>query len=174
MKRAKLSFWDVYYALVMSIACAISYWVITHAAVLVLDRDAVLLGGMWAAVATVFVFRDTRASAWSAGVARLIATGASFALCLLYLWFLPFTIAGMAALIALGTLAMMLLDRRDDIITTGITTVVVMVVAAISPQDAWHQPLLRLVDTIVGVGIGVACKWAASFLYFRMVGQPVR
>jgi hypothetical protein len=98
----------------------------------------------------------------------------SFALCLLYLWFLPFTIAGMAALIGLGTLAMMLLDRRDDIATTGITTVVVMVVAAISPQDAWHQPLLRLVDTVVGVGVGVACKWAASFLYFWIVGEPVR
>jgi len=129
---------------------------------------------MWAGVSTVFVFRETRADAWSAGVARLIATGVSFALCLLYLWFLPFTIAGMAALVGLGTLPMMLMDRRDDIVTTGITTVVVMVVAAITPQDAWHQPLLRLVDTVVGVGVGVACKWAASFLYFRIVGEPVR
>ena len=146
----------------------------THAGVSIFGRDANLLGGMWAAVATVFVFRETRADAWSAGIARLIATGVSFALCLLYLWFLPFTIAGMAALIGLGTLVMMLMDRRDDIATTAITTVVVMVVAAISPQDAWHQPLLRLVDTIVGVGIGVACKWAASFLYFRIVGEPVR
>ena len=174
MKPAKLSSWDVAYALDMCIACAISYWAITHAGISILDRDANLLGGMWAAVATVFVFRETRADAWSAGIARLIATGVSFALCLIYLWFLPFTIAGMAALIGLGTLAMMLLDRRDDIVTTGITTVVVMVVAAISPQDAWHQPLLRLVDTMVGVGVGVACKWAASFLYFRIVGEPVR
>jgi len=79
----------------------------------------------------------------------------------------------MAVLIGIGTLAMMLLDRRDDIVTTGITTVVVMV-ASISPLDAWHQPLLRLVDTVVGVGVGVACKWAASLLYFRFVGEPVR
>jgi len=78
---------------------------------------------MWAAVSTVFVFRETRADAWSAGVARLIATGVSFALCLPYLWFLPFTIAGMAALVGLGTLAMMVMDRRDDIVTTGITMV---------------------------------------------------
>jgi uncharacterized membrane protein YccC len=174
MRPAKLSPWDVAYALDMCIACAISYWIMTHAGVSIFGRDANLLGGMWAAVATVFVFRETRADAWSAGIARLIATGVSFALCLLYLWFLPFTIAGMAALIGLGTLVMMLMDRRDDIATTAITTVVVMVVAAISPQDAWHQPLLRLVDTIVGVGIGVACKWAASFLYFRIVGEPVR
>ena len=80
----------------------------------------------------------------------------------------------MAVLIGMGTLAMMLLDRRDDIVTIGITTVVVMVVASISPLDAWHQPLLRLVDTVVGVGVGVACKWAASLLYFRFVGEPVR
>jgi hypothetical protein len=30
---------------------------------------------------------------------------------------------------------MMLLDRRGDIATTGITTVVVTVIAAMSPQD---------------------------------------
>jgi len=174
MKPAKLSYWDVAYALDMCIACAISYWVMTRGGASILGRDANLLGGMWAAVATVFVFRETRADVWSAGVARLIATGMSFALCLLYLWFLPFTVAGMAALIGLGTLVMMLMDRRDDIATTGITTVVVMVVAAITPQDAWHQPLLRLVDTIVGVGVVVACKWAASFLYFRIAGEPVR
>ena len=174
MKHANVSAWDIAYALDMSIACAISYWIMTHAIISVLDRDATLLGGMWAAVASVFVFRETRAKAWSAGAARLIASGVSITLCLVYLWFLPFTIAGMAGLIALGTLTMMVLDRRDDIVTTGITTVVVMVVAAMSPQDAWHQPLLRLVDTIVGVGVGVACKWAASFLYFRIVGEPVR
>ena len=71
----------------------------------------------------------------------------------------------MAALIGLGTLAMMLLGRRDGIVTTGITTVVIMMVAALSPVDAWHQPILRLVDTIVGIGIGVAFKWVASRLY---------
>lgn len=173
MKPAKFSAWDVAYALDMCVACGIAYWVITHAGISILDRDATLLGGMWAAVSTVFVFRETRADAWSAGVARLIATGVSFALCLLYLWFLPFTIAGMAALVGLGTLAMMVRSTRryrHNWNNNGH----VMVVAAITPQDAWHQPLLRLVDTVVGVGIGVACKWAASFLYFRIVGEPVR
>jgi len=158
----------------MAIACAISYWTMTQVLISIINKDSDLLGGMWAAVATVFVFRPTREDSWSAGVARLIATSVSFALCLLYLWFFPFTVAGMAVLIGIGTLAMMLLDRRDDIVTIGITTVVVMVVASISPLDAWHQPLLRLVDTVVGVGVGVACKWAASLLYFRFVGEPVR
>jgi hypothetical protein len=33
------------------------------------------------------------------------------------------------------------------------------VVAAISPQDAWHQPILRLADTVIGVSVGVAAAW---------------
>jgi hypothetical protein len=44
----------------------------------------------------------------------------------------------MAVLIGIGTVAIALLGRRDDIVTTGITTAVVMVVAAISPENAWH------------------------------------
>jgi hypothetical protein len=56
----------------------------------------------------------------------------------------------------------------------SITTAVVMVVAALSPQDAWHQPLLRLVDTVVGIAVGVSCKWIASFLFYRLFGEPAR
>jgi uncharacterized membrane protein YccC len=170
----KLSSWDVAYALNIAIACGISYWLTTHALSSVVGRDDDLLGGMWAVVATVFVFRSSREDSVSAGMARLIATCVSFALCLAYLWFFSFTVAGLATLIGIGTLIMMLLGRRDDIVTTGITTAVVMVVAAMTPPDAWQQPLLRVVDTVLGVGIGVGCKWTASLLYFRMVGQPVR
>ena len=125
------------------------------------------LGGMWAAVATVFVFRDTRANSVSAGLSRLLATCVSFGLCLLYLLLFPFQPVGMAALIGIGTVVMMLLGRREDIVTTGITTTVVMVVAAMSPQDAWQQPLLRVVDTIVGIAVGIACRWIGSFLLLR-------
>ena len=70
----------------------------------------------------------------------------------------------MAALIGVGTVVMMLLGRREDIVTTGITTAVVMVVAAISPQDARQQPLLRLVDTVVGIAVGVGMR-KVSFLF---------
>ena len=164
MKQARLSFRNVADAFTMAIACAVSYWIESEALFLITNADSARLGGMWAAIATVFVFRATPGDTWSAGVARLIATSVSVVLCLLYLWFFPFTVAGMAALIGIGTLAMMLLDRRDGIVTAGITTVVIMVVAALSPVDAWHQPILRLVDTAVGVGIGVAFKWAGSRL----------
>lgn len=154
----------------MAITCGLSYWVVAQALSPLVSRDNDLLGGMWAAVAAIFVFRLTPASAVSAGLARLIATCVSFALCFAYLLFFPFTIPGLAILIGLGTLIMAMLDRRDDIITTGITTVVVLVVAAISPEGAWQQPLLRLLDTVVGIAIGVAGKWLASFLYSKLVG----
>jgi uncharacterized membrane protein YccC len=172
--QEKLSTWDFFYALDMAIACLMSYSIITHVlAPFVVTPDA-LLGGMWAAVATVFVFRETRVDSLSAGIARLIATCVSFALCLAYLVVLPFHPVGLAALLGMGTAIMLYLGRRDDIVTTGITTVVVMVVAAMSPQDAWHQPLLRLVDTVVGIAVGVACKWVGSFLYYQSVGRPAR
>jgi hypothetical protein len=35
-----------------------------------------------------------------------------------------------------------------------------MVVAAVSPQHAWQQPILRLADTVVGVAVGVVVAWA--------------
>jgi uncharacterized membrane protein YccC len=168
---ASLSSWDVVYALNMAIACLISYWIMTHILSRFVDRSSDFLGGMWAVAATVFVFRESQVRSLSAGIGRLIATCVSFALCLLYLFIFPFTPVGMAALIGTGTVAITLLGRRDDIVTTGITTAVVMVVAAMSPVDAWHQPLLRLADTVVGIAIGVACKWAGSFLFHRLGGE---
>jgi uncharacterized membrane protein YccC len=163
----RLSSGDILYAIEMSIACAISYWVITNSLAPFVDRASDFLGGMWAAVATVFVFRDTRANSMSAGIARLIATCVSFALCLLYLFLFPFQPVGMAALIGVGTVVMMLLGRREDIVTTGITTAVVMVVAGMSPHDAWQQPLLRLLDTVIGIAVGIACIRIGSFLFVR-------
>ena len=171
MKNPKLSWWDVEYALNMAIACLITYWIITHALSRFVDEPSDFLGGMWAVAATMFVFRETRLRSLSAGTARLIATCVSFALCLLYLLLFPFTPVGMAVLIAVGTAVMALLGRRDDIVTVGITTVVVMVVAAMSPVDAWQQPVLRLADTMVGIAVGVACKCVGSFLFLKLFGE---
>jgi uncharacterized membrane protein YgaE (UPF0421/DUF939 family) len=170
VKSPKLSSWDVVYALNMAIACLITYWIITHIMSRYVDGPSDFLGGMWAVVATVFVFRETRLRSLSAGIAGLIATCVSSALCLLYLLLFPFTPVGMAALIAIGTMLTALLGRRDDIVTVGITTAVVMVVAAMRPSDAWQQPLLYLVATVVGIGVGVACKWVGSFLFYKYTG----
>jgi uncharacterized membrane protein YccC len=163
--KAKPSTWDVVYSLNMALACLITYWIITYLLSEFVDQASDFLGGMWAVVAVVFVFRDTRSRALFAGIARLIATCVSFALCLPYLLVFPFTAVGLATLLGMGTLVMALLGRRDDIVTTGITTTVVMVVAAMSPQNAWQQPLLRLVDTVVGIALGVTCKWIGSYLF---------
>jgi len=172
--QEKLSAWDFFYALDMALACLISFSIVTYVLSPLVDERDVFHGGVWATFATVFVFRNTRVDSLSAGIALLIATCVSFALCLAYLAILSFHPVGLAALLAIGTMTMMYVGRRDDIVATGITTTMVMVVAAIDPQDAWHEPLLRLVDTALGIAIGVACKWIGSFLYYRCVGKPAR
>jgi uncharacterized membrane protein YccC len=160
----RLSGKDLVYAAEMTIACAISYWIITSGLARFVDKPSDFLGGMWAVIATVFVFRDSRNNSMSAGLSRLSATFVSFLLCLVYLSLFRFEPIGLAVLIGIGTVVMMLLGRREDIITTAITTTVVMVVAGISPQDAWQQPILRLIDTIVGITVGIGCIGIVSFL----------
>ncbi|WP_375787025.1 FUSC family protein [Bradyrhizobium sp. Pha-3] len=160
---------DFVYALEMAIAALLSYWAMTVGLTRLVDTPTDLLGGMWAAVSAIFVFREKELDSLSAGIARLVATCVSFALCLPYLWLFPASPVGIAALLAIGTIVMILLQRRGDIITTGITTVVVMVVAAIDPHDAWRQPLLRLADTVVGIGIGVVCQWVGFHLLRRIM-----
>jgi uncharacterized membrane protein YccC len=142
----------------LSFACVISYWLITHILVHILSvsREDDLLGGMWAVVATVFVYRYCYEESVRAALSRMAATSVSFALCLLYLLMFPFHLWGLGALIGIGAAVMTLIGRSDDTITTGITTAVVMVVAAISPQRAWIEPILRLLDTIVGMAVGVS------------------
>jgi uncharacterized membrane protein YccC len=151
----------VLHAAMLSILCMVSYWLVTQMLprVFSASRDDDLLGGMWAVVATIFVYRYGYQQSVGAALSRMAATFLSFALCFVYLLFFPFHVCGMAALVGVGAVAMSLLSRPDDIITTGITTAVVMVVAAISPDHAWKQPILRVVDTIAGVAVGVFGSW---------------
>ena len=145
----------------LAISCFISYAVITHilTRAYFVSRGDDLLGGMWAVAATIFVYRESYQQSVRAALSRMAATLLSFVLCLVYLLIFPFSPWGMAALIGIGVIILTLLGRSEDIITTGITTAVVMVVAGISLQHVWIQPILRLVDTIVGVGIGIAAAW---------------
>jgi uncharacterized membrane protein YccC len=68
---------------------------------------------------------------------------------------------GLAALIGMGTLALTVIGRSEDVVTAGITTAVVLVVAALSPHNAWEQPILRFADTAVGIVVGLAAAWTA-------------
>jgi uncharacterized membrane protein YccC len=151
----------IIYGAGLAMSCLISYWLITRilAHVYSISRDDDRLGGMWAVVATVFVYRYSYEQSVHAALSRMAATSVSFVLCLVYLLIFPFQPWGMATLIGIGAVAMALIGRREDTVTTGITTAVVMVVAALSPHNAWQQPILRLVDTAVGVVVGVAASW---------------
>ena len=96
------------------------------------------------------------------------------ALCLAYLLVFPATAPGMAVLIAIGTMTVTALGRSDEIGLTAITTAVVMIVAAGEPSNAWIQPLLRLFDTLIGISVGVLCKWVASFAFSKVSGEEAR
>jgi uncharacterized membrane protein YccC len=151
----------VAYGVSLATSCLVSYWLITHMLArihYVSDADN-LLGGMWAVIATMVVYRFSYRESLDAALSRMSATLVSFALCITYLLFLSFSPWGMAALIAVGAVCMILLGHPEDTVTTGITTAVVMVVAALSPRNAWQQPILRLVDTMVGVAVGIAAAW---------------
>lgn len=170
-----LSAWDFAYALNMAIASLITYYLMHDVIPSLIGRPAEAVGTLWAVISTVFVFRDTRAHSFAAGMSRLIATGVSFALCFVYLLVLPADPLALLVLIVIGTLVMMALERRDDIGLTAITTAVVLIVAINAPPpEAWQQPLLRLMNTVAGIAVGMACKWIASFLFYRLAGEEVR
>jgi uncharacterized membrane protein YccC len=110
-------------------------------------------------IATIFVIRNSYQQSVAAAASRMAATSVSFVICLIYLVFLPFHSWALAVLIGVSAMAVTLIGRSEDAVTAAITTTVVMVVAAVSPQHAWQQPILRFADTIVGVAVGIAAAW---------------
>jgi hypothetical protein len=147
----------VSFGTMLAISCLISYWLITNilAREYSVSRDNDLLGGMWAVVATIFVFRYRILQSDRAAISRTLATFLSFVLCFLYFLIFPFNVFGMVALIWIGTVILCLIGNSEAIVTTGIMTAVVFVVAGISKGPAWIQPILRLVDTSVGIVVGL-------------------
>lgn len=148
-------------ATILAIACLLSYWLI--ATVLTreysVSREDDLLGGMWAVVATIFVYRTSYQKSTRAAVARTVATLISFIACFAYLLVFPFHVVGMVTLIGIIAIILALLRRSEDIVTAAITTAVVLSNAGISPDNAWILPLLRLVDTAAGMLVGIAASW---------------
>lgn len=158
------------YGVLLAACCLLSYKLITRLLIFsgFVPRDDELLGGMWAVIATIFVLRRSYEESAKAALLRTSATFLSFALCLIYLLLFPFRIWGVVALIAIGAIVLDLIGRSEDVITASITTTVVMVVAAISPEHAWKQPVLRLIDTIIGIVVGIAGAWIGSKLVTRI------
>ena len=163
----------VLHGVALAAASLISFLLITRllAAVHSVSAEDDYLGGMWAVIATVFVYRTGYEQSLAAALSRTWATLRSVALCLLYLLFLPFTPVGLAVLIGLGCLVLTLLGRPGEVMTAGITTAVVMVVAALSPHDAWQQPILRLGDTVVGIRVGLGAAWITRQLVHLGAGR---
>jgi uncharacterized membrane protein YgaE (UPF0421/DUF939 family) len=148
-------------SIVVGLSCLLTYWLATTILAHVYSPSVAddELGGLWAVIATVFVLRETYDKSVAAAVSRIGATLVSFALCLVYLAFLPFHLWGLAVLTGLSGLVASLIGRPEDSITAAITTTVVLIVAEVSPHDAWQQPILRLADTVIGVAVGLAAAW---------------
>lgn len=165
--------WAITHSVLLALCCSLSYKIITDVLAFsrFVPRDDELLGGMWAVVATIFVFRYTYEESVNAALSRISATLLSFGLCLVYLLAFPFRLWGLVLLIAIGSIILELIGRSEDIITASITTTVVMVVAGMSPEHAWKQPVLRLIDTLVGIGVGTLGAWFGLTLARRIPRQ---
>src|SRR5580700_760868 len=109
----------VVHGFILSVSCMISYWLITHilSHSITVSRDDDFLGGMWATIATLFVYRISYEQSTEAALSRITSTAVSFILCLVYLLMFPFHLWGLAALIGIGTVTMSLIGRSDDIVT---------------------------------------------------------
>ena len=154
----------------LALASLTSYWVIAD----VLSRlHAVsgteeIIGGLWAAIATIFVSKSCYQQSVAAGVSRVAGTLVSFVVCFVYLVVLPVHLWAFALLIGVSALVPALAGRQGDVATAAITTAVLLALAPLNPHHAWQQPILRLGDTVVGVIVGVAAEW----LRRRLIGQP--
>ena len=104
----------------LALACLISYWVTVDglSSIHSLSPDDDLLGGMWAVIATVFVYRQSHRQNIAAALTRSSATLISFALCLTYLTLFSFDPIGLAVVTGLATFGLIAIGREDDVITT--------------------------------------------------------
>jgi uncharacterized membrane protein YccC len=128
-----------------------------------------LVGGLWALIATAFVFRASEDDSVTAAKTRVAATALSFALCFAYLLFFPFHAWGLAALLATSTLLLTTLGQSSDVGVAAITTSAVMVIAELGPDDPWKQPLIGAAATAVGIAIGIAVSVLADNKLFDRV-----
>ena len=157
---------DALYSVALAAACYVSYWLTRHvlSEVRALASADDQLGGLFAVVSTVFVYRTRYQQDVTAALARMSATLFSFVLCLAYLLVLRPTPVWLAVLVGIGTFTLMLIGRSDDVITAGITVAVVMVVAQLAPHHAWRVPIVQLAGTMIGVAVGLAAGLVGSRL----------
>jgi len=161
-------------SVVLALACVLTYWLTDSlfASTYSASKTDDMLGGLWAVLSTIVVLRESYQQSIAAAVSRMSATTVSFVLCLIYLIFLPFHLWALGLLIGSSALVATLIGRPGDATTAAVTSAVVMIVAGVNPHDAWHQPILRLADTAVGVAVGVAAAWADLHVVRRWLPVP--
>jgi uncharacterized membrane protein YccC len=164
---------EVAYAVGTGIACLITYWVMISLLPGLTARPSTPVAIIWAVISAAFIYKDTRSHSMSAGISRLLGALISVVLCSTFPTLFQPSPVGMAILIAIGTIATIWLDRSGEIGVTGMTTAAVLVVSIGDPQKAWQQPVMRLLDTVAGIIVGVACKWAASSLFDKSLAEKV-
>jgi uncharacterized membrane protein YccC len=165
---------DVVSSLVLGIACSVTYLALVAAVGPALSEttESAEIGAMWAVVATIFVYRAHLADALDDARTRLAATALSLVVCLAYLLVLPVNPVGVGVVIGLGSLLALALGRPQDAALTGITSVVVLVVADLGePSSEWAQPLLRMLDTVAGIAVGLVAAAAVARLTTRTTLQ---
>ena len=157
-------------AALLAAASLLSYWLTAdllsrlHAA----SRTEHIIGGLWAAIATIFVSKSSYRQSVAAAASRVAGTLVSFVVCFIYLVFLPVHLWAFGLLIGVSALVPTLAGRPADAATAAITTAVLIALAALNPQHAWQQPIFRLGDTVVGVLVGVAAAWVGR----KLTGEP--
>ncbi len=156
----------------LAAAALVSYWLIAdelsrlHTG----SRTEDIIGGLWAAIAAIFVSKSSYQQSAAAAVSRVAGTLVSFVVCFVYLIFLPVHLWSFALLIGVSALAPALAGRPADAPTAAITTAVLLALAALDPHRPWLQAILRLADTVVGVIVGIAAAWLGR----RLFGQRER
>ena len=159
------------YSVALGLSGLFSYWFVEHVVnpIHPLSRTGDTIGALWAAISTIFVFRHGYDESASAALSRMAGTTVSFGLCLVYLLLFPFHLWAIAVLIAIGAFVLALAGRPQDTMPANLTTLVVLVISSINPHNAWQQPILRLLDTAIGVVIGLAAVWVSVRLIERML-----
>jgi uncharacterized membrane protein YccC len=165
---------DTRATLIYSVALGLSalgcYWFALHVVnpIHTVTPTGDTIGALWAAISTVFVYRHSYDESASAALTRISGTAVSFVLCLIYLVLFPFHLWAIAVLIAIGAFVLAAAGRPQDTMPASLATLVVLVIASIDRHNAWQQPILRFLDTVVGAAIGLAAVWLSVRLVARL------
>ena len=154
------------FSVALGVSALGSYWFVAHVAnpINEVTPTGDTIGALWAAISTIFVFRNSFEDSSSAALSRMAGTLVSFVLCEIYLLLFSFHLWAIVVLIALGAFILTRAGRPQDVMPASLATIVVLVITSIDPHNAWQQPFMRLLDTAIGVVIGLAAAWATMHL----------